>query len=207
MWYPSNIHEVVGGNIHVIHFYSFLLLVLFWLDLCFFRFLRYVYKYFGMVGYNVWFHFLCEVSPMTRMQPVDTWACNVRLNTFRPSHGGRHFTDDIWKCIFLNANLWISIKIWLKIILTGPINNIPALVQIMAWCRPGDKPLSEPIMNNLLPQICVTRPEWAKLKSNKTSFAYNVHCGRWTPAICWTENGYVWCQYDSRLRQHPSTYP
>ena len=28
----------------------------------------------------------------------------------------------------------------------GPIDNIPVLVQIMAWCRPGDKPLSEPIM-------------------------------------------------------------
>ena len=32
------------------------------------------------------------------------------------------------------------------------MNNIPALVQIMAWCRPGDKPLFEPIV--------VTRPEW-----------------------------------------------
>ena len=28
----------------------------------------------------------------------------------------------------------------------GPINNIPALVQIMAWCQLGDKALSEPIM-------------------------------------------------------------
>ena len=27
----------------------------------------------------------------------------------------------------------------------GPINNILALVQVMAWRRPGDKPLSEPI--------------------------------------------------------------
>ena len=27
----------------------------------------------------------------------------------------------------------------------GPINNIPALVQIMAWCRPGNEPSSEPI--------------------------------------------------------------
>ena len=26
-----------------------------------------------------------------------------------------------------------------------PINNTPALVQKMAWCRPGDKPLSEPM--------------------------------------------------------------
>ena len=28
----------------------------------------------------------------------------------------------------------------------GPINNIPALVQIMAWRRQGDKPLSEPMI-------------------------------------------------------------
>ena len=34
----------------------------------------------------------------------------------------------------------ISINIWLKFIPKGPINNIPALVEIMAWCRPGDKP-------------------------------------------------------------------
>ena len=40
------------------------------------------------------------------------------------------------------------------------INNIPALVQIMAWCQPGDKPLSEPMMIKLLTQICVTWPHW-----------------------------------------------
>ena len=28
----------------------------------------------------------------------------------------------------------------------GPINDIPVLVQVMAWRRPGDKPLSEPMM-------------------------------------------------------------
>ena len=42
----------------------------------------------------------------------------------------------------------------------GPINIIPALVQIMAWRRPGDKPLSEPMMVSLLTHICVTRPQW-----------------------------------------------
>ena len=46
----------------------------------------------------------------------------------------------------LNENVWILIKISLRFILKGPINNIPALVQIMAWRRPGDKPLSEPMM-------------------------------------------------------------
>ena len=53
--------------------------------------------------------------------------------------------DDNFKYISLNENIWISIKI-LKFLLKGPINNIPALVQVMAWCRSGDKPLSEPIL-------------------------------------------------------------
>ena len=75
---------------------------------------------------------------------------------------GRHFPDDIFKSIFLNENVWISIKISLKLVTKGPINNILALVQIMAWRRPGDKPLSEPIMINLPTHICVTRPQWVK---------------------------------------------
>ena len=36
-------------------------------------------------------------------------------------------------------------KISLKFVAQGPI-NIPALVQIMAWRRLGDKPLSELMM-------------------------------------------------------------
>ena len=31
----------------------------------------------------------------------------------------------------------------------------------MAWCRPGNKPLSEPVMVRLPMHICVTRPQWA----------------------------------------------
>ena len=56
---------------------------------------------------------------------------------------------NIFKCIFLNENAWISIKISLKFVPKGQINNIPALVQIMAWRRPGDKPLSEPMVISL----------------------------------------------------------
>ena len=47
----------------------------------------------------------------------------------------------------------------LKFVPKGPINNIPALVQIMAWRRPGDNPLSEPVMVSLMTHICVTRPQ------------------------------------------------
>ena len=87
----------------------------------------------------------------------------VLLNTLRPGQNGRHFADNIFKCILLNENVWIPIKISLKFVPKSPINNIPALVQIMAWRRPGDKPLSEPMMVSLLTNICVTRPQWVNM--------------------------------------------
>ena len=34
------------------------------------------------------------------------------------------FPDDIFKCIFLNANIWILIKFSLKFVCKGPIDNI-----------------------------------------------------------------------------------
>ena len=101
------------------------------------------------------------------------WSCQVIctmenftfkhvFNTLRPRQNGRHFADDIFKCIFLNENVWIPIKISLKFVPKGPINNIPSLVKIIAWRRPGDKPLSEPMMVSLTTHICVTRPQWVK---------------------------------------------
>ena len=81
----------------------------------------------------------------------------------RPRQNGRHFADDIFKCIFLNENVWIPIKISLKFVPKGPINNIPSMVQIMARRRPGDKPLSEPMVASLPTHICVARPQWVEL--------------------------------------------
>ena len=86
----------------------------------------------------------------------------LTLNTLRLRQNGRLFSDDIFKCIFLNENGRILIKISLKFVPKVPINNIPALVQIMAWRHPGDKPLSELMMVSLLTHICVTRPQWVK---------------------------------------------
>ena len=64
------------------------------------------------------------------------WVCikqlNLFINTFRPRQDGRHFPDDIFNYIFLNENAWISIKISLKFVPKGPVNNIPSSVQIMA---------------------------------------------------------------------------
>ena len=60
------------------------------------------------------------------------------VNTLRPRPNGRHFADDTFKRIFVNENVRISIKISLKFVPKGRISNIPALVQIMVWRRPGD---------------------------------------------------------------------
>ena len=54
--------------------------------------------------------------------------------------------DDIFKCIFLNENGRIPIQISLKFDPRSPIDNKQVLVQLMAWRRIGDKPLSKPMM-------------------------------------------------------------
>ena len=54
--------------------------------------------------------------------------------------------DDIFKCIFSYENDRIPIQISLKLVPKIPIDNKPAQVQVMAWSRRGDKPLSEPML-------------------------------------------------------------
>ena len=61
---------------------------------------------------------------------------------------------------FLEWNCFVCDKIFTEVVPKGPINNIPPLVQIMAWPHPGDKPLSESIMVILPMHICVTWPQW-----------------------------------------------
>ena len=90
------------------------------------------------------------------------------FNTLKPSQDGRHFPDDIFRCIVLNENTWIAINISLSFVPKGPIDNIPALVQIMAWRRSGDKPLSEPMMVSLPTHICVTGPPWVNIRRPKS---------------------------------------
>ena len=86
----------------------------------------------------------------------------------RITHSGREkwppFSRRYFQMHFFNENVWVLIKISQKLVSKGQINNIPALVQIMAWRRPGDKSLSEPMMVSLLilTHICVTRPPWVK---------------------------------------------
>ena len=106
-----------------------------------------------------------------------------------PRQNGRFFADEIFTCILLNEKVWISINISLKFVPEGQINNIPVLVQIMAWCQPGNKPLPEPMMFSLLTHICVTRPQWVNCtQPQRNRFYFDLlsfwssisqHCTHW----------------------------
>ena len=99
------------------------------------------------------------------------------INTLSLRINSCHFPD-ISKCIFLNENVWILIDISLKFVPKGPINNIPALVEIMAWCRPSDKPLSEPMIVSLLMNIYASLSFNELILKGDTNIAclWCVHC-------------------------------
>ena len=56
------------------------------------------------------------------------------------------FAEDIFNFISLNENDRIPIHISLRYVSRRPIDKKPALVQVMAWCRTGHKPLPEPML-------------------------------------------------------------
>ena len=102
------------------------------------------------------------------------WVLRQNGSHFR-RHFQMHFLE--WKCMNFDK------KNPLKFVPKGPINNIPALVQIMAWRRPGDKLLSEPMMVSLLTHICVTWLQW--VKRHRHIFEFLLLFKNWNVAGNW----------------------
>ena len=117
------------------------------------------------------------------------------VNTWRPRQNGRHFADVIFKRIFLNENARISIEMSFKFVLRVLINNIPASFQIMAWRRPGDKPLSEPMMVILQTHICVARPQWVNQPCGSPQL-----CVKYTVCVSVVAGGAESCKHNTRRR-------
>ena len=97
--------------------------------------------------------------------------------------------DDV---IMWNENVGISIKISLKFIPKDPINNIPALAQIVAWRRPGVKPLSEPMMVSLPTRICVTQPQWVNIGWHSSLMLKCLTKPRWVQFLRSKTSGYIY---------------
>ena len=72
----------------------------------------------------------------------------VTLNPSPPEQNGHHFTDDIFKYIFIDEECHILIRISLKFVPKCSIDNKSALVQAMAWCQTDNKPLPEPMLTH-----------------------------------------------------------
>ena len=114
------------------------------------------------ISWNYMFYFLIQYTSIWwRSNP---WTYMPFFHNSYSTHWGRDKTGTIAQTTF---EMWIPIKISLKFVHKGLINNIPALVQITARRRPGNKPLSETMIVSLLMHICVTRPQWVKWNRNQ----------------------------------------
>ena len=131
---------------------------------------------------------------MCTSRSTHCYGCTIRTS-WLSTHWGRDKMAAISQttlsnAFFVNENARISIEISLKLVPKGPINNIPALVQIMAWRRPGDKPLSEPMMVRLPTHICVTLPQWVNSNDCGTflrkisSLPLDINSSPLVPNIC-----------------------
>ena len=80
--------------------------------------------------------------PSWNITPSAYKDLHAYLFTLRLRQSGHHFADDIFECIFLNAHLWIVIKISLKFVPKGQINNI-ILINV-----------------GYLTEACLTGPQW-----------------------------------------------
>ena len=126
-------------------------------------------------------------------------------NTLRPTQDGHYLSNDTFESFFVNENVRISIEISLKFV---RINNITALVQIMAWRQAGDNPLSEPMMVRLPTHICVTRPQWVKFEAVDQSLEHWLMLTRTTSSTwvirtrCLMDTRLAYCNYRSRIESY-----
>ena len=101
------------------------------------------------------------INPLISTRRFHQYPWHNEAETKWPPFRRRHFQTH-----FFNENIIISIGISLKFVSKGsvnPVDKVPSLVQMMAWRRPGDKALSEPMMVRLPTHICVTQPQWVNV--------------------------------------------
>ena len=106
------------------------------------------------------------------------------INSSPPGQNGCQFADNSFKRIFTNEKFFISIRIWLKFVPKGPIDNKPALVQVMAWRLTGDKPLPEPMLTQFTDAYMWGERSW---RSGTHMVVWIVHL-----PVMVTQHGPLW---------------
>ena len=100
-----------------------------------------------------------------------TTKCDPWLNTLRLRQE-RHFVDDIFKCIFFNENITLSMKMSPRVVSQGPLDNTSSLVEVMARHRTGDKPLPKSMMTQITDAY---RPHTAAMCGIKVLCTQHIH--------------------------------
>ena len=87
------------------------------------------------------------------------------------THWGRDNMSAISQTTFSNAFIWmkmyeflLNLKFYWSLFLRTQLTISSIGSDNGSRRRPGDKPLSEPMMVSLLTHICVTRPRWVFIK-------------------------------------------
>ena len=107
-------------------------------------------------------------SCILKSSPVFHWRHSLHIE----GENGRHSADSILECIFLNKNYCILIQISLKFIPKCPINNKPALVQIIGLVANRQKAIIW--TNNGLVYWCWYWISWPQLMSTTFIFDYSL---------------------------------
>ena len=112
----------------------------------------------------------------------NSWKPTTHVsNTLRPPFCIWHFQMHCHKWKYMNFN-----KNFTKVCFNVTNDNIPALVQLMVWHQPCEKPFSESTMVSLMMHICVTRPQWFKIAASGWSLTWLL-IGCW---LCWQQIRY-----------------
>ena len=121
---------------------------------------------------------------------IHSWCC-AWLCKFTPTWCWPRVFTRLQRVLVLNENVWISIKISLKFVPEGSVNNTPSLVQIIAWRQSGDKPESMMALFTdayMRPsESMVLRPEY----SRRTRLAWLLLMP-WLLASPWHQQPYYW---------------
>ena len=104
------------------------------------------------------------------------------FNLSRPGQNGHHFVDEMFNAIFVSENIKILINISLTFVPKTPTDYKPPLVHVTAWCRTGDKPLSELILHSSRTDIYGTRED--ELRNYISPHGRAMRCDQITSYIC-----------------------
>ena len=155
------------------------------------KFENYIFKFTATSPRGQWVNGVKYVADVHISRAPEFGGLDYGTDPRSLTHWGRDEVDAISQTTFSNAFSWkkmseFRLKFPLKFVPKSPIDNIPELFQIMAWRRPGDRPLSEAMMVSFLTHICVAQPQWVNPLSNGTSHVISPRKGPMNtcPGLC-----------------------